>query len=471
MSARHRSHWLRQALVADRDVAPALAGEARADVAIVGGGFCGLWTALELKAREPALDVAIIERDVCGGGASGRNAGYVLNLWAKFATLVQLCGSDGAARVGRAAAQAVADIGSFCAENGIDAEYRPDGWLWGATCLKQRGAWDPVLNALARHQLTPFKEISAQDIASRWGIEGHVGGGVLEPTCATVHPAKLVRGLRRVALARGVRIHESTPLVRLERTARPRVVTPGGTLTAGKVVLAMNAWSAAFPELRRAIMVVAAEAAITEPMPEALAAQGWADGPAATDCRTMVSNYRTTKDGRIEFGKGGGALAFGANVGAAYEGAAPRIGLLHKEFAQAIPRLAHARVEHSWAGPIDRSGAGVPLFGPLPGAPNVFYGMGFSGNGVGPSRLGGTILASLVLGARDEWATCGLVRPPAPAFPGEPVRWLGGQLVRRAVMRKDRLDHAGREADALTKRLVALVPAGLTPTTAHKGGA
>jgi glycine/D-amino acid oxidase-like deaminating enzyme len=466
---RHRSHWLRQALAEDDDVAPPLTGEARADIVIVGGGYCGLWTALELKAREPGLDVAIVERDICGGGASGRNAGYVLNLWAKFPTLVALCGADGATRVGRAAAEAVEDIGRFCEQHGIDAEYRRDGWLWGATCARQAGAWDGVLEALARSQLTPFETVSAKDIASRWGLEGYVGGGVLEASCATVHPAKLARGLRRVALAKGVRIYENAPLVALERDRRPIVRTPMGRLAADKVVLAMNAWSAAFRELRGSFLVVATEAAITAPIPERLKAMGWAGGPAVTDSRTMIGNQRMTRDGRVEFGKGNGALGFGGKVGAIFEGRAPRIELLHRELSQAAPSLADVEPEMSWTGPIDRSAEGVPLFGRLPGTENVFYGVGFSGNGVAPSRLGGRILASLVGGERDEWATCGLVRPPRDAFPGEPWRAVGGALVRRAVMRKDRLDHAGREAGRITKSLLRFVPAGLTPTTVTPG--
>jgi glycine/D-amino acid oxidase-like deaminating enzyme len=465
MTGRHRSHWLRQVLAEDTDVAPALTGTAKADVAIAGGGYLGLWTALELKAREPSLDVAIIERDICGGGASGRNAGYVLNLWAKFPTLVALAGADGAARIGRAAAAVPAEIAAFCEEHGIDAEVRRDGWLWGATCTAQSGAWDGVIEPLARSQITPFEVLNGHDIRTRWGLDGFPGGGVLEPTCATVQPAKLARGLRRVALAKGVRIYEQTALERLERGRRPALVTAGGRLEAETVVLAMNAWLAGFRELRSTFFVVAAEAAITDPIPDRLAAMGWAGGPAVSDSRTMVDNARTTADGRVEFGKGSGALAFGGHVGAAYETTAPRLDLLRREFAQAIPRLADAAPVHSWSGPIDRGVDGVPAFGPLAGTDNVFFGVGFSGNGVGPTKLGGRILASLALRAQDEWATCGLVRQPRAAFPAEPVRAIGGAIVRRAVMRKDRLDHEGLRADPLTRALVRFVPAGLSPTT------
>ena len=129
-----RSHWLKQALATDTAVAPALAGEERADVVIVGGGFCGLWTALTIKEREPSRDVVVIERDICGGGASGRNAGYIINLWAKFPTLLEMMPSDEAVRVAGAAADAVGEIAAFCERHAIDAALRRPSWLWGATC-------------------------------------------------------------------------------------------------------------------------------------------------------------------------------------------------------------------------------------------------------------------------------------------------------------------------------------------------
>src|SRR5207248_3449563 len=127
-----RSLWLDEALVGE-EAAPPVVGEVSADVCIVGGGFTGLWTALCLKEREPSLDVVLVEADVCGAGASGRNGGFVLTWWAKFGTLKKVCGGDEAIRLARASAQAVDGIGAFCAEHGIDAHYRRDGWLWAAT--------------------------------------------------------------------------------------------------------------------------------------------------------------------------------------------------------------------------------------------------------------------------------------------------------------------------------------------------
>jgi glycine/D-amino acid oxidase-like deaminating enzyme len=459
-----RSHWLREVGVDRDDPAPSLAGEHRADIAIVGGGFCGLWTALRVKELEPARDVAIVERDVCGGGASGRNAGYVLNLWAKFPTLLGLMASDEAVRVGRASAEAVAEIASFCERHGIDADLRRSGWLWGATCTAQEGAWDPVLEALEHHQLHPFETLTGAEIAARWPAAGY-RGGVLEPSCLLIQPAKLVRGLRRVAIGQGIRIFERSPMVRLDRGDPAKVVTDRGILTADKVVIAMNAWSIALPELRRSLAVVAAEAAISPPIPELLVRHGIAEGPGFTDSRPMVANFRPTADGRLEFGKGGGGIGFGGRVSDYFEGHVHRLGAMRRDLAENAPRLADVPVEHTWCGPIDRSWAGIPLAGVFPHAPSVLYGVGFSGNGVGPTRLVAKSLAALALECEDEWSDLGLVRKLGPDFPAEPVRYVGGFLIRQAVERKDRAEHAGRPVGRLTGWLASKAPAGLTPTT------
>ena len=262
-----RCLWLRQAIASGEEDAPPLQGDAKADVCIVGGGLAGLRTALDLKRRQPALDVAIVEADICGGGASGRNSGMVLPQWAKFAALQQLGGNEEALRLCRASAAVVGELEDFSRTHGI--EFRRDGWIWGATCASQVGAWDGVIDALAQAGAHPFLPVSRDEITALTGTTSFHAG--IQTACtATLHPGKLVRALRRVAVAAGVRVYENSPMIRLERRAPPLVHTAAGSVSAGRVVLTLNAWSTRLPELRPAILVIASDDAVTAPISERL---------------------------------------------------------------------------------------------------------------------------------------------------------------------------------------------------------
>ncbi|HEY1368135.1 MAG TPA: FAD-dependent oxidoreductase [Gaiellaceae bacterium] len=456
-----RSLWLQEALVGAED-APRLEGSERADVCIVGGGYTGLWTAIRLKEHDPALDVVLVEADICGGGASGRNGGFVLSWWAKFGTLKKVCGGEEAVRLAQLSAQAVADIGAFCSDHDIDAHYRHDGWLWAATSEAQMGAWDETLQTVESFGVEPFVRLDREETARRAGEATHLGG-VFEPTAATVQPALLARGLRRVALERGVRIFEHSPMTRLERSRPPRILTARGEVTATKVVLALNAWIAAVRELRRAVVVIASDVVATAPAPERLAAIGWTDGSCISDSRMLVNYYRNTLDGRVVLGRGGGKLAYGGKVGTSFDGPSPRADVVTQSLHELYPSLADVPITNNWMGPIDRTMLGVPFFSGLAGREDLLYGLGYSGNGVGPTYLGGKILASLALGLDDEWSRAGLVRDPVGAFPPEPARYVGGRVVRSAVERKEAAEDRGELADRLTLFLADLAPAGLVP--------
>jgi glycine/D-amino acid oxidase-like deaminating enzyme len=221
-----RSLWLREALSGEEQEPP-LEGQLSTDVAVVGGGYVGLWTAIRIKEAAADCDVVLLERDVCGGGASGRNGGFVLSWWPKVESLVSVCGEAEGLRIARAAERAVDELGNFCQQHGIDAHYRRGDHLWTATSPAQQGAWSDVLAFCERLGVRAFEPLEPREVARRTGSPVHLGG-VREPVAATVHPGLLVRGLRRVALAHGVRIHEdaspeaaSSLPGRLGYTARP----------------------------------------------------------------------------------------------------------------------------------------------------------------------------------------------------------------------------------------------------------
>jgi putative aminophosphonate oxidoreductase len=448
-----RSIWLEEALRGETE-APRLEGEERAGVCIVGGGYTGLWTALRLKEVDPALDVVLVEADVCGGGPSGRNGGFVLSWWAKFGTLRKLCGTQEALRLARASAEAVTAVGEFCAQHGIQAHFRPEGWLWAATSPAQIGAWDPVVAELERHGERPFEQLTRAEVARRAVSDRHLAG-VFERTAASVQPALLARGLRRVALDRGVRIFERSPVKRLGNGRPARVCTERGSVTAERVVLATGAWLVQARALRRALVAVSSDMIATAPTELELG------GLAVSDSRLRVHYYRLTREGRLAFGKGGGAIAFGGRIGHAFHGSAPRAAEVEAALRATYPQLASVPVTASWTGPIDRSLHGLPFFWRL--REDVVAGAGYSGNGVGPSYLGGRILASLALRLDDEWARAGLAGPPPGSFPPEPVRFAGGLLVRKAVTAKERAEDQGRSPSRLAIAIARLAPAGLVP--------
>jgi glycine/D-amino acid oxidase-like deaminating enzyme len=432
-------------------------------VCILGGGYTGLWTAIELKRREPGLDVVVLEADICGGGASGRNGGFLLSWWAKLGSLVKVCGEGDALWIAREAEEAVGFIGDFCHEHAIDAEYRRGGWLWTATSRAQMGSWEGTVAETERLGVNAFARLSGDEVSRRGGSASYLGG-VFEPSAATVQPARLARGLARVAGEVGVRIFEGTRARDVSGTMPLVVVTPGGRVTADVVVSALNAWTAGLRPLRklsRSFVPITSDMVASGAAPDELAATGWTGGECITDSRLLVHYHRTTVDGRIAIGRGGGALGPAGTFGSTFhhdrrrsEGVAASLHGLYPSF-RSVP------ITHAWSGPIDRSETGIPFFGRAEGMPNLVYGLGFSGNGVGPCVLAGRILASLALRADDRWTQSALVRGAYSRFPPEPVRFLGGSLVRVAVKRKESLEDEGRTAGPAVARLAALAPAGL----------
>jgi glycine/D-amino acid oxidase-like deaminating enzyme len=461
-----RSHWLQQALAEDADLAPELRGEHKADLCIVGGGYLGLWTAIRAKEAIPSLRVMILERDICGGGPSGRNSGMLLSAWTKFGALAALRDEAEALRIVKLSAEAIDGIDAFCRANGIDCWFDRVGWVWGATCAAQNGAWAMPLQRLAQLGCEPARSVTREEIAAMTGSSAHLAG-VFDPSAATIHPGFLARGLRRLALARGVLIFEKSAMRRFSRTGRLAVETRGGRVEACKLVLAMNAWSAAIPELAPALFNIASDDAVSAPMAGTLARVGYARGPLMIDSRVFVAGYRVTRDGRLNVGVTGGHIGFGGLVDRRFDRPSARVPEMRRALREGHPALAGFELASAWSGPIDRTASGLPLFGRLPSSPDILYGYGFSGNGIGMSYIGGQILAALALDRRDEWTECGLVRPVTRGFPPEPIRFVGAHLVRGAVRRRDRLEHSGRNPDPLTAWLAGLAPSGVTPSKAN----
>ena len=273
---------------------------------------------------------------------------------------------------------------------------------------------------------------------------------------ATVQPARLLRALRAAVLDEGVALHERTPMVRLQRGSPNVVETPRGRVRAREVVIAINAAAAGWRPLARRLTAFGSYIVLTEPVTELLEAINWTGGESIVDGRMFLHYFRTTNDGRVVMGSGSGPIGFGGRLDERFTADAPSIARAEAGLRFLLPGLAEARVERSWGGPIDVSADHFPFFGILPES-RVHYGAGYSGNGVGPSWLGGRILARLALGVADELTALPLVNRNVRPLPPEPIKRLGGGLVRGAALRAEEAEQAGRRP-ALPLRAIAALP-------------
>jgi glycine/D-amino acid oxidase-like deaminating enzyme len=450
-----RSWWLLEALAADPgEPCPPLHENVEADVLVVGGGYTGLWTAHRLLELEPTLDVVVLERDICGGGPSGRNGGFCGGLW-DLEALVGLFGEEPALALLEASLASVSEIGSWCERHDVDAWYTRGGDLGLATSPAQEGLWRSWLARARRLGLGDrMTELSATEVAERIRLP-YAGGGVLTPSEATVQPARLARGLRRVVLGQGARVFESTPVTRLGAGPPALARTPRGTVRAATVVLAGGAWLASLPRFRRRLTVRGSYIVLTAPAPERLAEIGWTGGEAVWNHRASVNYLRTTPDGRIAFGTGGMQPGLARRVGPRFEWERRFVAEVARQFRALFPSFEGVPLEAAWGGPIDVSGAHLPFVLRLPPG-NVLCAAGYTGNGVGPTQLAGSILARLALGIDDELTRLPIVGFEPKRFPPEPIRSLGALVANEAILAKNAAEDAGRRPGRLTDAVAGL---------------
>jgi glycine/D-amino acid oxidase-like deaminating enzyme len=452
------SWWLEDALAREGDPAPAsaLTGDATADVAIVGGGYTGLWTALAVRERAPDLGITLLEAEICGHGPSGRNGGFLHGYWGSLPGMLPVLGEERALELAVAGERIIPAIRAWAEARGEDAWLREAGMLEVSAAPAQDGAVQKAAAAAARvgrpDQIVPQ---TPEEVALR--VSSPVfRSGVFYPECATVHPGLLVRGLRRAVLDAGVNLHEGTLVTAVRAGSPNELETPGGTLRARDVVLATNAALTGWSPASRNLTNFGSYVVLTEPAPELLAEIGWTGGEAIVDGRMFLHYFRTTNDGRVLMGSGSGPIGFGGRIDDRFSCDSPTAARAEAGLRRLLPGLAGVRVERAWGGPIDVSADHLPFFRTKPGT-RIHYGAGYSGHGVGPSWLGGRILASLALGADDEWTRLPLATRHVPRLPGEPFRRLGGGLVRWAIMSCEAAEEEGRRPPPAA-RLGAALP-------------
>jgi glycine/D-amino acid oxidase-like deaminating enzyme len=430
---------------------PPLAGSARADVVILGGGYTGMWTAWFLKEREPGLDVLLLEADeLCGSGPSGRNGGFCYGMWEDLPSLVRRFGERDALRLARAAEASVVAIGAWLDAHDVDAWFTRGGHLTVATSAAQDGAWTGLVAEAERLGVAEgFETLDAAAVRERCDAPVF-RAGLLQPGGVTLQPARLALGLRRELLARGVRIHEGAAVARF--AAGPPVLvetTAGATVEASHGVLGLGAWTATIARFHRAIVPRGTSIVLTKPAPERLEEIGWTGGEGLGDWRTALHYLRTTPDGRIAFGAAGTAAGSGTGLGPRLRYDGPAMVKLVDDLHRFFPSWHNVGIEAAWGGPMDVTALHQPFFGSYPGGA-LHYGAGYTGGGVGPCHLGGRILASLVLGIEDEVTDLPLVHREPGRFPPEPFLSVGAAAAQAAIVRNDEAEDRGKRADPIT---------------------
>jgi glycine/D-amino acid oxidase-like deaminating enzyme len=393
----------------------------------------------------------VLEESVCGRGPSGRNGGFLHGYWSHLPRLRERFGDEGARSVARAGAGIVPGVQAFCAANGVDAWLREGGMLRVSAAPAQDPAVDEEV-AAARELGVPDEAVplSGEELARRIRSPRFRRGVYLRDG-ATVHPGRLVLGLRQAALSQ-VRLHEQTKVTRVEDGA---LETPHGRVRARDVVVAVNAAGAGWKPLRRRLTVFGSYVVLTEPVPELLGQIGWTGGEAVLDGRMFLHYFRTTNDGRVLMGSGSGPIGFGGRIDDRFWKDAATVARAERGLRRLLPDLADARVTHAWGGPIDVSSDHLPFFGTVPGT-RLHYGAGYSGHGVGPSWLAGQILARLVRREDDELTRLPLVTRRVPKLPPEPLRRVGGGLVRASIMACEEAEEDGRRGPLAARAGAAL---------------
>ncbi len=431
---RDASYWM-----TTRAYAPGepLRGDLDVDVAIVGGGFTGLSTAHHLKRVQPALTVALLESQVIGFGASGRNGGFNMTLFGLTLSLTALrFGKDNAREAHRYMELAVDTTRDLIRELRIDCDYEHPGFLRVATSEKYR--------ARLLHEIEVARSLGLEGIEwlERDQVRAQVAsplylGAWWEPRCGLLNPAKLSWGWRDVIVSQGVAVYEQTPVSEIARhSGRISLATPQGRVVADRVVLATNAYSHLIPQLRRRQVPAWTHIVLTEPIShERMAAIGWRGRQGIEDARNLVHYYRLTADSRLLMGGRDVSIRYGRNMdGDVNE---TTFEALERDVVQTFPSLDGIQYTHRWGGPVSVTVDMAPAIGRL-GDRRIVYSLGCIGHGVSMTHLNGRTLTDMILEQRSDLTEVFFVNRRTIPWPPEPIRMLAAQAIRGYMRWEDR---------------------------------
>ena len=399
---------------------PPLRGDADVDVAIIGGGLTGLWTAYYLLQRDPSLRIAVLEKEIVGFGASGRNGGWCSALFpASTAFLARLHGRERALAMRRAMIDTVDEVGRVTAAEGIDCDF-----VKGGTVVFARSE---VQLAAAHRDVEEARSYGVDDLRmlETWPAASTALGASFDPACARLHPAKLVRGLARVLEARGVSLFEQTEVVGY---GPHRVDTSRGTVTAKHVVVALEGYGATLTATHRRVLPLYSLMIATEPLSDEIWNDiGLAHGQTFSDYRHLLIYGQRTADNRFAFGGRGARYHWGSSIRAEYDRVPRVFEHLRATLTELFPQSVDARVTHTWGGPL-----GVPRDWHATASydrdTGIAHAGGYVGDGLSTTNLAGRTLADLITGAESPLTALPWVDHRSPSWEPEPLRFAGANL-------------------------------------------
>ena len=430
-SYRQLSFW-HDSVPGSLEPGPSLDGSAEADVAIVGAGLTGLWTAYYLNQADPRLSVVLCEREIAGYGASGRNGGWCSALFpASLTKLERMAGREAAVAMYRAMQQTVNEVGCVTIKEGIDCH-----WAKGGTVQFARS---PTQMERAREEVdearlygfddTDIRLLSAEQ-ARDLGGASNVLGGVYTPHCAAIHPARLARGLAKLLRESGVTIYEKTEVDRIEPG---RLVTKTGDVKARYVIRATEGYTPGLAGQHRAIVPVYSLVIATAPLSEQIWRQiGLETRPTFSDLRHLIIYGQRTADGRFVFGGRGAPYHFGSAVRPSFDRVPDVFAALRSTLIELFPVLSDVVVTHAWGGPIGIARDWCASVG-VDSATGIGWAGGYVGDGLSTTNLAGRTLADLIMGKDSEITGLPWVGHRSRQWEREPLRWLGINAGLRAM--------------------------------------
>jgi len=451
------SWWLVEALSREKGQPQAgpLQGHLKVDVAIVGGGYTGLWTALTLKQRNPGLSVALLEAALCGSGASGKNGGQVRGYWGYIGALSAAMGADAALAVARAGTLAQDGIRAFATARGRDVWWREAGSVRVSAAPAQDVIYDAVRVAKSLGVPDTVRTLSREELANICKSPVF-RGGVLYAEGATLHPARLARELRAAVIEAGVQLFENTAMLSLEYGPENRILTSGGEVVARDVVLATNVHLARNPAVKPYVTVFSSYALMTDAAPDRIEAAGWHGNQGFGDGRMFVHYFSKTPDGRVLMGSGSGPISFGGSaVDSKLTSDLNSARRAERGLRRLLPDFNSVRIAKAWGGGIDVSADRLPFFRTVPRT-RVHYACGFSGHGVNPTYIAGQCLASLVLDQKDRWTSLPFCTRKIEKLPPEPFRSWGGRAVRWGILSCEEAEEDERSPPLLARATAAM---------------